>query len=127
MDKQPILALARDLFFGSRIGEAARATGHPFKRASSRAALLHELETTHPTLVIVDLASSPGDLSEIAARAKGARLVAFGPHVDTESRDTARAAGFHEVVANSRLARELPALLARNLPKIEASDETRSA
>ncbi len=127
MDKQPILALARDLFFGSRIGEAARATGHPFKRASSRAALLSELEATHPALVVVDLASSPGDLSEIAARAEGARLVAFGPHVDTESRDAARAAGFHEVVANSRLARELPALLARNLPSTETADDARPA
>lgn len=110
-----ILALVKDLFFGARLSDVAAALGYAFKRVSTGTALLDALDGQAPALVIVDLGVKPCDLAEVARKAGGARLIAFGPHVDTESRAAARSAGFHEVVANSRLARELPQLLSRNL------------
>lgn len=119
-----VLALVRDLFFGASLSDGVRALGHEFKRVDTAAALRKELDGVQPALVIVDLSARPGDLSEIAVEAGGARLVAFGPHVDTESRQAAKAAGFHEVVTNGRLARELPTLLSRNLPSEGGDDDS---
>ncbi|MEJ7653597.1 MAG: hypothetical protein WKH64_09810 [Chloroflexia bacterium] len=116
-DKQEmVLALVRDLLFGSRIGDAVIAAGRQFTRVGTPQQLLSHIASDAPELVIVDLGGATPDLAEIAQRASGARLVAFGPHVDAERLRSARRAGFHEVVTNGMLVRDLPALLARNLP-----------
>ncbi len=117
-----VLALVRDLFFGVRLSDTVRSLGHEFKRVDTPAALLSELDSCEPGLVIVDLGGNTGALSEIARRARGARLVAFGPHVDTDSRRAAKEAGFDEVVTNGRLARDLSGLLSRNLPSGDVVD-----
>ena len=115
MNDRIVLGLVPDLFFGARLGDGVRTLGYEFKRLSALGDLLAELERSEPALVIVDLSARPGDLGEIVRSAGNARLMAFGPHVDTESRRAAKEAGFHEVVTNGRLSRELPVLLARNL------------
>ncbi len=115
-----VLVLVRDLFFGARLSDGVRSLGYELKRVGSTAALLSELDAQTPALVIVNLGESADDLAEIARRAGGARLIAFGPHVDTESRRAAKEAGFHDVVTNGRLARDLPSLLSRNLSPGEA-------
>ncbi len=117
MNNRLILALVPDLFFGARLSDSARSLGRDLRRVSSRAALLSALQESEPALVIVDLAAGRDRLEDIVTHAGDARLVAFGPHVDTESRHAALIAGFHEVVPNSRLAREGAALLARHLPQ----------
>ena len=117
MHSRLILALAPDIFFGARLSDAARSLGCTLMRVSTPDALLRALDASPPALVVVDLSAGAAHLSEVVRRAGGARLIAFGPHVDSASRDAARAAGFHEVVPNSRLAREGAALLARHLPE----------
>ncbi len=117
MNKQRILALVPDLFFGARLSDSSRSLGYELQRVSSHPALLTALQESKPALVIVDLSTGTEGLQEIANQAAPARLVAFGPHVDTESRQSALNAGFHEVVPNSRLAREGAALIARHLPQ----------
>jgi DNA-binding NarL/FixJ family response regulator len=123
MSDRSILALVPDVFFGARLSDSARSLGYDLRRVSTPEALLEEMAAHPPALVIVDLSRGTEHLEKIAAAAGQARLVAFGPHVDTESHRAARAAGFHEVVANSRLAREGAALLARNLPGDPAADD----
>jgi DNA-binding NarL/FixJ family response regulator len=117
MHPRLILALAPDIFFGARVSDAARTLGYTLTRVATPDALLAALDASTPALVVVDLSAGTARLKEVARRAGSARLIAFGPHVDTASRDAARAAGFHEVVPNSRLAREGAALLARHLPE----------
>lgn len=123
MSDRSILALVPDVFFGARLSDSARSLGYDLRRVSTPEALLEEMAAQQPVLVIVDLSRGTELLARIAAAAGQARLIAFGPHVDTESHQAARAAGFHEVVANSRLAREGAALLARNLPGEPAADD----
>ncbi|MDQ3326894.1 MAG: hypothetical protein M3506_00020 [Chloroflexota bacterium] len=123
MSGKTIFALVPDVFFGSRLSDSARSLGYDLRRVSTPEALLAALSGPQPPLVIVDLSHAAGHLPEIAAAAGQARLVAFGPHVDTEGQRAAREAGFHEVVPNSRLAREGAALLARNLPRTPAVDD----
>lgn len=117
MSSRQILALAPDIFFGARLSDAARSLGYTLTRVSTSDALLAALDASPPALVVVDLSAGAARLMDVAAKAGAARLIAFGPHVDTASRDAARAAGFHEVVPNSRLAREGAVLLARHLPE----------
>jgi hypothetical protein len=56
-------------------------------------------------VVIVDLVRI-GDVRSIRAAAPRARIVAFGPHVDDESLEAARAAGFDVVVPRSQFFRD---------------------
>jgi hypothetical protein len=42
-------------------------------------------------------------------------LVAYGPHVDVETQEQARQAGATAVIANSKLASDLPGVVARTL------------
>ncbi|MDP9383112.1 MAG: hypothetical protein M3Q29_23825 [Chloroflexota bacterium] len=126
MNEKRILALAPDIFFGVRLADSARSLGYELRRVATLDALLEELSRSNPALVVVDLSTGTGRLEEVAINAGDARLVAFGPHVDAESRQAAKDAGFHEVVPNSRLAREGAALLARNLPPDGNQDELRT-
>ena len=82
-----------------------------------------------PALVIVDLGVGPERWRSIVAAARAtdrvpspAPVLAFGAHVDRAAQSEARAAGCDLVVANSRLSRELPALVERLLGR--APDDT---
>ena len=62
-------------------------------------------------LVVVDL-GRPGVVDVLPALvATGARVVAFGSHVDRATLDAARAAGCEEVLPRSRFFASLPQLL----------------
>jgi hypothetical protein len=63
-------------------------------------------------VLVVDLAVRgdwEGSMHEAVQR--GIRVVAFGPHMDVEGRQKARAAGAERVLANSNLARDMPIIL----------------
>jgi hypothetical protein len=53
-------------------------------------------------VVIIDLGRHAADVAPVRAAAPGARIVAFGPHVDDEAFSTARANGADAVLARSR-------------------------
>jgi hypothetical protein len=53
-------------------------------------------------VVVVDLARHAGAVAEVRASSPATRIVAFGPHVDTELLDCATADGADVVVPRSR-------------------------
>jgi len=61
---------------------------------------------TGADVVIVDLARFGDAVATIRAAAPGARIVAFGPHVDDELLERARAAGADTVLARSLFFRD---------------------
>ena len=66
-------------------------------------------------LMVVDLAAR-ADRADVQASireaaARGTPVVAFGPHMDADARRMAKEAGASRVLANSNLARDLPAIL----------------
>jgi len=63
-------------------------------------------------VVIIDLARGPQLVPEIRAEMPSVRIVCFGPHVDDEAADAARAAGADAVVPRSRFFRD-PAAFVR--------------
>ena len=100
------LLFSTDLMFGVPLQNMARAAGFNPVTVRPGAPL------PPGDLLVVDLAAR-GDweaaIREAAAR--GTRVVAFGPHMDADSRRRAKAAGAERVLANSNLARDLPDIM----------------
>ena len=95
-----VAVLVPDLLFGSRVAGGVQAAGHD----------LVDLEAD-PELVIADVeALDPSFIS-------GTRRLGFYPHVQPELKRRAEEAGFDMVVPRSRIARELPDLVAKLLAR----------
>ncbi len=57
-------------------------------------------------VVIVDIARGVQVVAEIRAETPGVRIVCYGPHVDDDAADAARAAGADVVLPRSRFFRD---------------------
>ena len=114
-----VFVLVSDLFFQTRIQEAARALGVSLETFSSGPALLERACAESPALLIVDLnATSAQPVETIAALKANASLhvipvVAYLSHVQVELERAARQAGTDSVLPRSKFTRELPELLRR--------------
>jgi hypothetical protein len=92
-----IAAYVPNLFDRSRFGGRATFVETPEEASACR-----------PRLVLVDL-DRCADIQGFCI--ESARVIGFGPHVDTEIQQRALAAGYDEVLARSVFFRRLPALL----------------
>lgn len=104
-----VLAVVTDLFFQSRIAAAARASGRRVRFVASEEAI----DVERPALALVDLDAQADVMAMIGALKARAidPVVAFGPHLDTENRKAARAAGADRVLAKSKFVEELPRMM----------------
>jgi len=66
---------------------------------------------TGADVVVIDLARHAAAVAAVRAAAPGARIVAFGPHVDTEAFTRASEAGADEVLPRSRFFQDPAAAL----------------
>ena len=57
-------------------------------------------------IVIIDLSRDAAQVAEIRAAMPSARIVCYGPHVDDDAADAARAAGADLVMPRSRFFRD---------------------
>ncbi|HTU78631.1 MAG TPA: hypothetical protein VMF09_07725 [Solirubrobacteraceae bacterium] len=119
-----VLALTRDLLFGSRVQGALASAGHEVELLDGAPRLRERLadRAGAPALVlVVDLTDGELDGARILESLEqedalaGARTLAFYSHVDVSARERAERAGFELVVARSRMAREGPELIERLL------------
>ena len=121
-----VLALVPDLMFATRIESALGYLGYRAAIVKDAAALLAAAHVQAPALLLVDLAAHGVDVPAAIAALKASPvtrpipLIAFGPHLDEASRAAAQAAGADAVVANSKLALDLPGLVARYVPASES-------
>jgi hypothetical protein len=99
-----IAAIAPDLFFASKVKETLTAAGHDVTIVPAGSLI-------EADLLIVDL-DVTGD--EVALPTDTPRL-GFYSHVDVDTRRRAEESGFDLVVPRSRMAREMPELVARLL------------
>ena len=105
---QPVVAVVKDLMFGSKISATARAAGQAIVMLRDPAAALAQAGR----LLLVDL-SLPGAI-EAAAGWKLAHqqpVVGFVSHVDTETIAKARQAGLDQVLARSAFSAQLESLI----------------
>ena len=107
-----LLTLVDDLFFAAQIERVARAVGlTPLDHRDEA------LADPRLALVILDLGQRrPGWstlLADVRARRPDVAVLAFGPHVDKDTRQAARAQGATLVVTNREMMAKLPDLLRR--------------
>ncbi len=107
-----ILAYVPDLMFATRIIESAKRLGLSLESLEMGEDPTAAIERVSPKLVVVALDALNWLTVVRAAKQAGARVLAFGPHSDAATLQAARAAGADQVVARSRMASELPDLLA---------------
>jgi len=100
-----VLALVEDLMLASRVDGALTAAGHEVTVAGAA-----EAEAGGFDVIVADL-----EIVDPAIARIGPPTLGFYSHVDVETRRTAQGAGFDLVVPRSRMARELPELVARLL------------
>ena len=114
-----IIIACHDLMFRSKVEATLRHMGLASRALGAGSDPGAAMAPERPAAVIVDLGLPGARWREVVAAARAADppipVLAFGSHVDRASQQAARAAGCALVVANSRLARELPALVERLL------------
>ena len=100
-----VLAIVPDLMLASRVEESLRSAGHD---VSVRASLPDSIEAE---LLVCDLDAV--DVKKVVQA--GVPILGFYSHVEIETKKAADAAGIDLAVPRSRMARELPQLVARLL------------
>jgi hypothetical protein len=102
-----IVAVAPDLLLSSRVEATLSAAGHRVTLSPA----LAEAPLDEVDLIVADL----DDENPEALVGLGIPVLGYYSHVNVETRKAAEAAGVDLVVPRSRMARELPALVARLL------------
>jgi hypothetical protein len=107
-DAHEIVALTADLMFAARIRAAAPGAATVHSRSK-----LGEAVGPSTRLVLVDLQARGAveSIGEVRREAPGARIVAFGPHVDEGALAAARDAGAHQVMTRGAFVRGLAELV----------------
>ncbi len=121
-----ILALEKDLFFSVKIRDTLLHHDIDVTTVRTLASLEQGLgadrdEIGKPALVIVDIASKGVDWEAAIrmVRAHNLPVLAFGSHMDLDARARAIQAGAQKVVANSKFAKDMPALVQRMLEPLK--------
>lgn len=119
-----VLALTRDLLFGSQVQGALTLAGHEVELIADESRLrarLSEAEdgsTVAAEVLVVDLTDGELDGAAVVESLSDApglgstRTLGFYSHVEATMRERAERAGFDLVVPRSRMAREGPELVA---------------
>ncbi|HEX5097157.1 MAG TPA: DNA-binding response regulator [Acidimicrobiia bacterium] len=97
-----VYAVVSDLMDRSRL--AAAVPGLRFARTAG--------ECADGDVIVVDLTRGTELVAALRGAAPGARIVAYGPHVDADGLAAARAAGADTAVPRSRFFRDIPAAIA---------------
>ena len=101
-----ILLLCRDLVFPSRVKAVAEREGMTLETLRNPQQLVSRLETSDAQLVLIDLTCPGLNPEELTAAAGNVdprpQLIGFGPHVKQALLESARDAGFDQVLTNGQ-------------------------
>lgn len=113
------VAVLDDMFFASKIREAAKAAGVDMDFIKGAEGIIDRISSTSPSLVIVDLAHKKVDPIELIKELKGldnlkgARFIGYLPHVETGLKKEAVDAGYDMVLPRSRFSLEMREIISR--------------
>jgi len=117
-DKAYAVAILDDMFFASKIREAAKAAGADVMFIKEEAAVHDFNPPVTPSLVIIDLANKNIDPLHLIGIIKSsdslrdARVIGYLPHVEKELAARALDAGYDQVLPRSRLSNGLADIFA---------------
>jgi DNA-binding NtrC family response regulator len=122
------LLLDNDLFFVAKISATLKHAGYTTRTARTLDAFTQGLvgqAERKPDIALVNTAARGVDWRAgiAVARDAGVPVIAFGSHVDLETQAEARQAGATRVIANSKLATDLPGIVERALRASSERDE----
>ncbi len=110
---ETVVFLSGDLIFASRVKAAAQRSGLSFRLSGS----LTRDESDQVAYVILDLSTrstlTPDIVSQCAQRCPDARLIAYGPHVQTGRLAAAKEAGIPVVMTRGQFDSKLATMFAR--------------
>lgn len=111
------LLLDPDLFFAVKVGAMLKRIGFETTTVRRAAEWAQRVGEVRYSLALVNTAAAGAGWREAiaAARAAGLPVIAYGSHVDVETQAEARVAGATRVIANSKLATDLPAIVEQTL------------
>jgi hypothetical protein len=112
------LLLDNDLFFSVKIADTLKHVGYRTRTVRALDAFAQALAADQPpTVALVNTGARSLDwrAAITAARRVGVPTIAFGSHVDMQTQQEARDLGATSVIANSKLASDLPGVVARTL------------
>ncbi len=123
------LLLDSDLFFAVKVTETLKHAGYTTRTVRRADDFAPALANEHPALALVNAGARGLDWRAAVelAHAAGIPVVVYAPHVDVETHEAARAAGATSVIANSKLAADLPGVVARALRRGSMTVETTTA
>jgi DNA-binding NtrC family response regulator len=113
------LLLDPDLFFAVKVGATLKHIGVATTTVRTSGEWTRWLAAERFDLALVNTAARGVEWEQAigAAISLGLPVIAYGSHVDTETMAQARAAGATRVIANSKLAADLPAIVAQTLQR----------
>jgi len=122
------LLLDNDLFFVAKISATLKHAGYTTQTARTLDAFTQGL-ADQPDIALVNTAARGVDWRAgiAAARDADVPVIAFGSHVDLETQAEARKAGATRVIANSKLATDLPGIVERALQSGATVDDAETA
>jgi CheY-like chemotaxis protein len=116
--------LTTDLIFASRVQAAARSAGVELRLVGTAAAMLEQVASQAPDLVILDLtaACEPQQLvPRLHASGRVRQIIAYAPHVMESRLATARQAGCDRVLTRGQFDRQFDEIL-RQLVRLQEPD-----
>jgi DNA-binding NtrC family response regulator len=118
------LLLDNDLFFVAKITTTLKHAGYATRTARTLDAFTQGF-AEKPDIALVNTAARGVDWRAgiVAAREAGVPVIAFGSHVDLVTQAEARTAGATRMIANSKLATDLPGIVERALRAGSAREE----
>lgn len=115
------LLLDSDLFFAVKVIALLKRIGFETTTVRRDQDWAERMADGSASIALVNTAARGLDwrAAIIAARAAGLPVIAYGSHVDVETQSEARAAGATRVIANSKLAADLPEIVEQTLRRSE--------
>jgi DNA-binding NtrC family response regulator len=113
------LLLDPDLFFAVKVRDTLKHIGMQTTTVRQVAEWTRQLEGERFDIALVNTAARGVEWREAiaSARAAGSPVIAYGSHIDTDAQAQARAAGATRVIANSKLAADLPMIVEQTLQR----------
>lgn len=119
LDKKYAVAVTDDMFFSSKIREAAKTNNVIVEFVKNPDGLIDKLVSRPPSLLVVDLSSKKMEPLEIIKELKltpglkGIPVIGYLSHVEKDLKDKAVEAGYDIVLPRSRFSREVGEILKR--------------
>ena len=117
--KDKIIAVVDDLFFASKMREAAKPLGLNIEFIKNPEGLIEKLKSQKPSLIIFDLNSKICNPNEIIKNLKSSPtlkdipVLGYLSHVQTELKEEADKAGCDLVLPRSKFSKDLKEILMR--------------